>query len=94
MQELTDKIDSDGHRKRNQRGVATKLRLGGHYDRISSRGENATADYRLFRQRLADEILRISVYCGVSGGERFWCLSGRFAPGRFLQTAVPRTNAR
>ena len=59
LQELTDKIDSDGHRKRNQRGVATKLRLGGHYDRISSRGENATADYRLFRQRLADEILRM-----------------------------------
>jgi hypothetical protein len=59
LQELTDKIDSDGHRKRNQRGVATKMRLGGHYDRISSRGENATADYRLFRQKLADEILRM-----------------------------------
>ena len=59
LKELTDKIDRDGHRKRNRRGVATKLRLGGHYDRVSSRGESVPADYRRFRQRLADEILRM-----------------------------------
>ena len=59
LQELTEKIDGNGHRARSQRGYAAKRRLGNHYDRTSPRGERTSADYRSFRRRLAEEILRM-----------------------------------
>ncbi|MBQ17890.1 MAG: hypothetical protein CMJ65_12270 [Planctomycetaceae bacterium] len=59
MLELTDKIDTNGHRARNQRGKATGRRLGGHYDRTPGPGGRGGGDYGHFRRRLAVEITRL-----------------------------------
>jgi len=59
LQELTDKIDTNGHRVRNQRGEATGRRLGGHYDRTPVSGGRGGGDYGQFRRRLAGEIIRL-----------------------------------
>ncbi|HCK52279.1 MAG TPA: hypothetical protein DIC23_03610 [Planctomycetaceae bacterium] len=59
LRELTEKIDINGHRSRNQRGEATGRRLGGHYDRTTKQGARALGDYRQFRFRIAGEIVRL-----------------------------------
>ena len=59
LQEWNARIDTNGHQARAERGLATKRRLGNHYDRSTGPGQEAAVDYESFRRQLAGEILRL-----------------------------------
>jgi len=59
LREVSDSIGKDGIRSRIQHGESTKRRLGSHYDRAPGSASGTAVDYRRFRRRIADEILRI-----------------------------------
>jgi len=59
LEQWIARIDIKGHQARAQRGLATKRRMGNHYDRSTGPDQEAAVDYGRFRRELADEILRL-----------------------------------
>ena len=60
LKQLTDKINVSGYQAGMQGGLATKRRMGNHYDRTPPQGKIVQREYDQFRRKLADEILHLS----------------------------------